>query len=81
MQSVIAADLTHQQFNSKTMRLSPNLFFEMKELISVAYPRLLDAYKIYLCDGNYPSSSMQKFLAFLKEIGLVKGRTKGAPSK
>ena len=53
----------------------------MKQLISVAYPRLLDAYKVYLCDGNFPSSSMKKFLTFLKEIGLVKGRTQSDQSK
>lgn len=78
IQHVLSADVNRDAFSSANMRMSRRLFFNVKELLSVVYHRLLDAYKIYLIQGNFPSSSLPKFFAFLKEINVLHTRGKAS---
>lgn len=69
---VIQGDLGNPAFTSESLGMDRELYFTVMNHLPTVFPVINEAHKVYMTRGEYPSSSVDKFLKFLQLINLVK---------
>ena len=62
---VIQGDLGNPAFTSESLGMDRELYFTVMNHLPTVFPVINEAQKVYMTRGEYPSSSVDKFLKFL----------------